>query len=66
MTALERRLLRLEAVQGGRSLRHLFDAELDTRLRTELAAWLREEPGACPATLQDELAPFLTGADAVP
>ena len=56
---LRRRLLRLETVNGRRVFRHLSDAELDNRLRAELGAWLRGDPGACPADLRDELAPLL-------
>ena len=63
MTGLERRLLRLEAVQGGRPLRHLSDAELDARLRAELATWLAEAPGAYPADLRAEVAAFLGAPD---
>ena len=63
MTGLERRLLRLEAVQGGRCLRHLSDADLDARLRAELATWMTEEPGACPADVRAEVAAFLGAPD---
>ena len=63
MTGLERRLLRLEAVQGGRSHPHLADAELDARLRAELATWMAEEPGACPADLRPEITAFLGAPD---
>ena len=66
MTGLERRLLRLEAVQGGRSLRHLTDAELDERLCAELLAWLRTEPASCPSDLRAEAPALLEAADAPP
>ena len=64
MTALRRRLLRLEAANGRCVFAHLSDHELDARLRAGLDAWLREEPGPCPAGLRDELAPFLGRTDA--
>ncbi len=63
MTGLERRLLRLEAAQGGRSLQHFSDADLDARLRAELATWMAEAPGACPADVRAEVAAFLGAPD---
>ena len=61
MTLLHRRLLRLERANGRHVFAHLSDTELDARLRTELAAWLRGEPDACPADVRAEVAAFLAG-----
>ena len=50
-----RRLLRLETVNGRAVFTHLSDSELDDRLRAELAAWLRDDPDACPPTVRAEV-----------
>jgi hypothetical protein len=59
VSALRRRLLRLEAVGGRRVFAHLSDAELDVRLRAELRLWLAEDPSARPADLRRDVATFL-------
>ena len=64
MTALHRRLLRLETANGRHAFAHLADGELDARLRAELAAWLRRDPGADPVDARVEVAAFLAVADA--
>ena len=61
MTALHRRLLRLETANGRHVFAHLADGELDRRLRAELAEWLRTGPAPLPAHLRSELA-ALVGA----
>ena len=63
---LHRRLLRLETVGGRHVFAHLSDNELDTRLRAELAEWLRTEPDACPPAVRAEVAAFLGVTDAGP
>ena len=64
MTALHRRLLRLESRGGRHAFRTLGDGELDWRLRAELAEWLRTEPAACPAEVRAEVLAFVAAADA--
>ncbi len=59
VNALHRRLLRLESVNGRHVFTHLSDTELDTRLRAELAEWLRAEPDACPPEVRAEVAAFV-------
>ncbi len=61
MTALHRRLLRLETDNGRHAFAHLADGELDQRLRAELGEWLRTDPAPLPADLRAELA-ALVGA----
>jgi hypothetical protein len=56
---LHRRLLRLETVAGRHSLAHLTVDELDTLLRVELAAWLRDDPAPLPAEVRAEISTFL-------
>jgi hypothetical protein len=56
---LHRRLLRLETVAGRHSLAHLTVNELDTRLRVELAVWLRDNPALLPAEVRAEISTFL-------
>ena len=51
MKTLDRRLLRLEAVNGRRLYRNLSDAELDAAIAAGFAEWLAAEPDACPADL---------------
>ena len=63
MSALHRRLLRLETVNGRHAFTHLSDNELDTRLRAELTEWLRDEPNVCPEPVRAEVAAFLRAAD---
>ena len=67
MTALHRRLLRLETANGRHAFTYLTDDELDRRLRAELGEWLRTDPAPLPAGLRPELA-ALVGAppDAAP
>ncbi len=64
MSALHRRLLRLEAADGRRVFTHLSASELDARLRAELAAWLRDDPQACPADVRAEVLAFVGAEDA--
>ena len=64
MSALHRRLLRLETVNGQHAFTHLPNNELDTRLRAELTEWLRDEPDVCPEPVRAEVAAFLHAADA--
>ncbi len=59
MTALHRRLLRLETANGRHAFAHLGDGELDRRLRAELGEWLRTDPAPLPADLRSELAAFV-------
>ena len=66
MNLLRRRLLRLETVNGRHVFAHLSDNELDTRLRAELAEWLRDDPDACPPAVRAEVAAFLGKTDAEP
>ena len=66
MSALHRRLLRLETVNDRHTFAHLSDDELGTRLRAELAEWLRTEPDACPPAVRAEVAAFLGVTDAGP
>ena len=66
MSALHRRLLSLETVNGRHAFTHLPDNELDTRLRAELTEWLRDDPDACPPAVRAEVAAFLGVADAGP
>ena len=67
MTALHRRLLRLESRGGRHAFRSLSDDDLDCRIRAELGDWLRTDPAPLPADLRAELA-ALVGAppDAAP
>ena len=65
MSALRRRLLRLEAVGGRRVFVQLSDAELDGRLRAELRLWLAEDTSACPADLRRDVATFLAAGSHV-
>ena len=55
MNLLRRRLLRLEAVNGRHTFAHLTDCEHSSRLRAELAQWLRDDPDACPEDVRAEL-----------
>ncbi len=64
MKPLHRRLLRLEAVNGRHLFAHLSDDELDRQLRAELAAWLRDDPQACPADVRAEVLAFVAAEDA--
>ena len=64
MTALHRRLLRLETADGRHRFRPLGDDELDRRLRAELAEWLRTEPAACPEPVRAEVLAFVGAQDA--
>ena len=56
MSALHRRLLRLESRGGRHGFAHLTDTELDRRLRAELGKWFRTDPAPLPADLRAELA----------
>ncbi len=64
MSALRRRLLHLEGSRGRRGLSDLPDGELDARLRAGLAAWLRDDPQACPADVRAEVLAFVAAEDA--
>ena len=59
MSALHRRLLRLESRGGRHGFAHLTDGELDRRLRAELADWLRTDPAPLPAGLRAEIEAFV-------
>jgi hypothetical protein len=59
MSALHRRLLRLESRGGRHAFAHLTDAELDRRLREELAAWLATDPAPLPVELRAGIATFI-------
>ena len=63
MNPLRRRLLRLETVNGRHTFAHLTDGEVDARLRAELAAWIRDDPDACPEPVRAEVAAFLTAEE---
>lgn len=64
MTAMHRRLLRLETGAGRHGLAHLSDSELDRQLRAELAEWLRSDPVSLPPDLRAEIAAFLAAPNA--
>ncbi len=64
MTALHRRLLRLESQGGRHAFRSLSDDELDRRLRAELGDWLRAEPEACSPAVRAEIAAALAASGA--
>ena len=59
MNLLQRRVLRLEAAAGRRGFAHMSDGELDTLIRAELAAWLRDAPDACPAEVRADVLAFI-------
>lgn len=62
MNLLHRRLQRLEAARGRPGFACLGDDELDTLMRDGFAAWLRDDPEACPAEMRAELAAFVAAA----
>jgi hypothetical protein len=61
---LDRRLLRLEAVNGRRLYRNLSDEELDAAMAVGFADWLVAKPDACPAELRAEVLTFIAAHDA--
>ena len=64
MSTLHRRLLRLETADRRHVFAHLSDSKLDALLRAELAAWLRDDPQACPADARAEVLAFVAAEDA--
>ncbi len=64
MNGLHRRLQRLEYANGRCVLTHWTDDELDRRLRAELAAWLADEPDACPEPVRAEVLALLADTEA--
>lgn len=67
MSALHRRLLRLESRGGPHGFAHLTDAELNQRLRAELGEWLHTGSASLPIDLRAELAALVAAPrDATP
>ena len=66
MKTLDRRLLRLEAVNGRRLYRNLSDAELDAAIAAGFAEWLATKPDDCPAELLPDVLAIIGAHGAIP